>query len=149
MAFRPITDEPTFRSAVVLGRTSEDRTLEFKAEYRWRRDGASGDIAQAHAEELSRDVAQFANTEGGVLLIGVAEKVVDGRRIAEKISPISDVSGLKQWIEQAIRNYLVPSTFSRSLREILLPEGTVLAVNVPPSVHLVALWNDWKPRSGG
>jgi hypothetical protein len=44
-------------------------------------------------------------------------------------------------MEQAIRNYLTPSTFAREPAAIETANGLVLAVNVPPSFHLVALWH--------
>jgi hypothetical protein len=138
MPLVPITDVATFQRAVVLGQTSEDRNLEFKSEYRWQK----GKGPPGEAEELSRDVAAFANTDGGVLLVGVAEREDSGRRIADKIANIENVDGLKQWIEQSIRNNLTPSTFSRAIAEIVLPdgEGTILAVNIPQSLYLVAMW---------
>jgi len=48
---------------------------------------------------------------------------------------------LWQWIEQAIVNYLVPTTFTHDVVAMTLPQGNVLAVNVPASRHLVSLWD--------
>ena len=144
MPFQPITDAAALRQAVVLGTTSEGRVLEFKGGYGWK--APTHDHRAGEAEELARDVAQFANTDGGVLLVGVTERSVDGRRVADKIAPVDDVAGFKGWAEQAIRNYLTPATFARSMHEIRLEEGTVLAINVAASVHLVALWHDTGKR---
>jgi hypothetical protein len=131
MPFVPITDAASFRKVVTLGVTSENRFLDFKGRY-----GHTPD----QAVEVARDVAQFANTEGGTLLVGVGEQPLAGRKVAHEIVAVPDVDGEKLWVEQAIRNYLSPATFPRAIHEIVLPEGNVLAINIPPSVHLVAHW---------
>jgi schlafen family protein len=142
MSFKPIADAAAFLGTVVLGETPETRVLEFKAEYRWQKDKYKPGEMANQAEELCRDVAQFANSEGGTVLVGVTERSVpEGRKVADAIQPVVNVDGFKQWTEQAIRNHLAPSTFSRSLDTIVLPQGVVLAINVLPSLHLVALWH--------
>ncbi len=133
MPFVPITDAASFGKMVNLRVTPENRFLEFKAAY---------GPGPAQHEELARDIAQFANTDGGVLLIGVTESPVNGRRTAQGINPVGDVDSLKQWVEQAIKNYLSPVTFSHALYEVVLPQGSILAVNIPPSIHLVAFTSD-------
>jgi hypothetical protein len=131
MPFVPITDGATFHKVVTLGVTSENRLLDFKGRY-----GRTPD----QAVEVARDVAQFANTEGGTLLVGVGERLDAGRRVADQIVPVADLDDEKRWVEQAVRNYLSPATFSRAMHEIALPNGNILAINIPPSLHLVALW---------
>lgn len=133
---RFITNREEFERLVELGTTSESKHLEFKAAYGWR---AAGNVQTI---ELCRDVAQFANTEGGVLLVGISEiEQGGGRKVGGSINPVDDVDGLKNRIEQAIRNYLTPSTFTRELIAIESATGPILAVNVRPCLHLVALWH--------
>ena len=142
MPFKPLSDTATFVRAVVLGETPETRILEFKAEYRWQKSKHKPEDMADQAEELCRDVAQFANGDGGTLLVGVTERATsDGRKVADEIRTVENVDGFKQWAEQAIRNHLTPSTFSRSLDVILTSHGPVVAINVFPSLHLVALWH--------
>lgn len=141
MSFRPIVDEATFRRAVQVGHTEESRFLDFKAMYPLRKKGEGKESLPDQAEELCRDVAQFANRDGGTLLVGVGEKDTTGRTVAGDVHGIADVEAFKKWAEQAIRKHLAPSTFSRSLDTVVLPEGNVVAVNVRPSLHLVALWH--------
>ena len=76
-------------------------------------------------QETCRDVAQFANTEGGCLVIGVNERKdpTTGIKVAESISSLPDPDQMQQWIEQAIRNYLVPATFSHDISIIHGCEG--------------------------
>lgn len=125
--------------AVKLGTTSESLSLEFKAMYAWK--DADVTTRQRTALELARDIAQVANTDGGTLLIGVSEKALpDGRRIADGVVPVVEPAAFVQWLEQAVRNNLTPATFSHSVATIATGPGTVVAVNVPPHVDLVALW---------
>lgn len=131
-----------FESAVRLGSTPESLVLEFKATINgW---NASAREARTKAQkETCRDVAQFANTLGGCLLIGVNERPDPSRgiNIADSIKPIKEVDKFQQWIEQAIMKYLVPSTFSHDIVPLAVPQGSILAVNIPASRHLIALWD--------
>lgn len=137
MAYRRMTNRSEFEQVVSMGVTAESKHLEFKGGYGWQ-----GPKKEEQAVELCRDVAQFANTDGGVLLLGVSETVgTDGQKVAGAIKPLADVDGMKNWVEQAIRNYLTPSTFSREMLALPTAAGMILAVNVEPSLHLVALWH--------
>lgn len=131
-----------FESAVQLGGTPESLVLEFKAKV----DGWNAPAKTPKKDlqkETSRDVAQFANTLGGCLLIGVNERSdpTHGVNVAQSITPVKEVDKLRQWIEQAIINYLVPSTFSHDVTPIALPQGSILAINVRASRHIVSLWD--------
>src|SRR5688572_23547983 len=107
MPYRPIETLADFKSAVIVGTTPEGLQLDFKREIVWKK-GQQGKPTEPR--ELCRDIAQFANTEGGILLIGVKEKTVDGVKVAEGMHPVDDPSGLAAWIENAITKYLVPNT---------------------------------------
>lgn len=125
-----------FAAVVQLGTTTESLFLDFKK--------AINTKAPDAQQETCRDIAQFANTEGGCLVIGVNEwkDQTTGIKVADSISGLPDPDQMQQWIEQAIRNYLVPATFSHDVSIIQDPRGTVIAVNIPPSRHLVALWDN-------
>ena len=145
MAYQPIESAQDFRRLIKIGETAEGLHLDFKQEVVWQK-GQSG--KPTDPRELCRDVAQFANTEGGVLLIGVVEKSQHGRKVATEVRPVDDPDGLTHWIEDAVTNFLVPNTFSKSIVPIELDEGRVLAVNIPPSIHLVALWDRHQKKTG-
>jgi hypothetical protein len=92
MPYRPIADADTFRRVVVLGKTQECRSLEFKAEYRWQKGKHKPEDLADQAEELCRDVAQFANGDGGTLVVGVTERgTQDGRKVADAIRPVENI----------------------------------------------------------
>ena len=138
MSFKPIS---AIEGTVVLGTTAETRVLEFKSEYRWQKVNDNRADRVAQAEELARDVAQFANTDGGTLLIGITERDAgNGRKVADALAPITEIDGFRQWVAQAVRNYLTPATFTHTLDPISVSGGSVLAVNVAPSLHLIAHW---------
>jgi hypothetical protein len=134
-------------AVVKIGTTPESLVLEFKGTIdNWNLPKTAKDRDRLKSEaqqETCRDISQFANTNGGCLLIGVKERLDPVRRVkvADSISPVSDPEGIKQWIEQAISNYVVPATLSRDIAIVADPRGTVLAVNVPPSIHLITLWD--------
>lgn len=94
-------------------------------------------------KEVCRDIAQFANTFGGSLLIGVAERddSTRGVKVAASIAPVTDAEPLRQWIEQAVVNYLVPCTFSHDILPVTLTEGVILSINIPANRHLLSLWD--------
>jgi hypothetical protein len=137
-----IRSELEFQSAVQLGSTPESLVLEFKAKVNGWNAPAKTPKREAQ-KETCRDIAQFANTLGGCLLVGVNERPDPARgvNVADSIAPVQVVNKLRQWIEQAIVNYLVPTTFTHDIVAIGLPQGNILAVNVPASRHLVSLWD--------
>lgn len=124
-----------FVRLVQVGSTSESLQLDFKQ--------ALDSRNPSWQIELARDISQFANTEGGCLLIGIEEEAdpASGLKVAKRIRPVADADRLRGLVEQAITSYLVPSTLSREVSFIRLSEGTLLAVNVYASRSLVYVWN--------
>jgi hypothetical protein len=130
-----------FTSTVTLGSTPESTVLEFKGELPggWR--APEKDVKRKAQKELCRDIAQFANTYGGCLLYGVKEQESAGSRVASSLNPITDFDGHREWLQQAIRNFLVPATLTLQIERIDVSGGCVISVNVPPSLHLVSVWD--------
>lgn len=135
-----------FQSAVQFGITPESLVLEFKETINnWNppAEPKRQERGKKAQKEVCRDIAQFANTFGGNFLIGVAERddFTRGVKVAASIVPVTDADVLRQWIEQAVVNYLVPSTFSHDIVSVTLPEGVILSISIPPARHLVSLWD--------
>ena len=142
--YSPILTTEDFNRRIEVNVTEETETLEFKA----RLEGfpvAKGTALEIkkHAQlEVCRDVTQFANWKGGTLLFGVAEhKQENGRAVVQSLNGVQNAADCRQWIEQALAKYCVPLTFSRTIETIQVDTHSVVAVNVPPSRSLVALWN--------
>jgi len=136
-----------FDALIQWGVTRESKFLEFKKavkDLEALTEQATDKKANTKVQkEVCRDIAQFANTDGGCLLYGVVEEEVPGSDLttASKVSPVAEVDTSRQWILDAVKNFLVPSTLSLEIAEIRLSEGIVLAVNIQPSADLVAVWD--------
>jgi len=137
-----IRDAADFERLIRIGETIESVTLDFKQAINGR--SASEDAVQKNAQrEVCRDIAQFANTYGGVLLVGVAERLDPrtGLKVADQVAPVADPDVMRAWIEQSVSNFLVPSTLSHEVIPIRTSSGVVVAVNVAASRRLVSIWD--------
>ena len=130
-----------FLQAVRCGVSKEDLRLELKTNIDgW--NAPKDTVRQDAARETCRDVAQFANTEGGLLVVGVTEKAVNGLAVADEVVGVAEPSKMKAWIDTAIGNYLVPSRFGQVVEPIDVDGVHVVVVSIPPSRSLVALWDE-------
>lgn len=111
-------------NALVTNQIGEGKSLDYKETYSLKRDKEKG--------EFLADVASFANTSGGDLIIGVKE---DGEGVAKKIKGIevenSDVE--KQRIENLILAGIDPRV-SVNIKVVEVPEGkSVIVIRVKKS----------------
>lgn len=135
-----IANVADFRRVVRFGETPEGLQLEFKRDLNaW----AAKDAAQRAngRKEFCRDVCQFANTNGGTLLIGVDEIDRDGVRVASGIHPLDDCDDRRGWMQQAISQFLVPATLPVTIEPLTLPEGRIIVVTIPASERVVTVWD--------
>jgi hypothetical protein len=115
-------DQEHLRALIEAG-VGESSTLEFKAApYSGDHDGT---------REFLKDTTSFANSGGGLLLVGVEEE--DG--IASKIAPIAlaDADKLKQRYESLLQTAVEPRAFGIQLRTVPVSGGCVIAIRVPRS----------------
>lgn len=135
MPFVEVRSREDLLSLVTLGQTTESLFLDFKHQV---------DRSGEWQTELAQDVSQFANTWGGCLLIGVAESKDKntGLKVAARFTGVSDPDRVRESVEQAITNKIVPSTLSRTIDFVRLDSSTtIVAVNVPASRRLVYTWD--------
>ncbi len=127
-----------FVAAINLGVTTESLVLDFKRSLQVEKNESR--------KELCRDVAQFANTHGGAMVIGVNEELdpATNLKVAKSIAPVSNPDQCREWIEQAIPQYLVPSTFTHYVERVQTSDGMVVVVNIAPSRDMVYLWSGKK-----
>jgi hypothetical protein len=129
-----------FAATVSLGVTTESLHLEFKRDLDgWKAPDAA--VRRDRQKELARDIAQFCNSTGGCVLIGVEEKQRHEARVAARIFPLDDFDGRRQWVEQAVHNFLVPAAFRLEIARIVVGGGTIMALNIPPNERLVSVWD--------
>lgn len=90
------------RSAEELIKRGESKTLEFKSSLRWNlRDDTQDDAVITHA--VLKTIAAFLNTEGGDLLIGVAD---DGKVVGVDVDRLESDDKFMRHLAQAVRNGL-------------------------------------------
>jgi schlafen family protein len=122
MAYLPLSSVEEAKERLVAGVARENHWLEFKT------DLGSDNI------EIARDIAQFANASGGVLIIGAVE--TDQALIA--FNPLPDPPKLIARLDNIVKGNLTPVPVIEPHIFKMTAEATIVAVNVPPSLTLVA-----------
>jgi hypothetical protein len=128
-----------FERTIRIGETTESIVLDFKKTLDPR--------APDWQKEVCRDIAQFANTWGGCLLVGLSERFDPARnvKVADAAAGVQDADKVRECIETAVQNHVVPSSLAHDVVPIQLAGATLVAVNVEPSRRLVYVWD----RSSG
>ena len=82
-----------------------------------------------HRLELPKDVARFANSEsGGLLLIGLEEE----NEIVTRIRPVAPDRRRLQSYRDSLNHYLYPPVEGLRLETVTVRDGEVIAILVPP-----------------
>jgi predicted HTH transcriptional regulator len=136
MSWRRIGNESDFLQLVDFGQTTESMTLDFKYDL-----NHFVAARQDDAKELCRDICQFANSEGGTLLVGIVEQKSGDARVTTAVHPIAGFDRRREWIEQAVQKHLVPATTPVYIDRVVLGAGPIVAINVPASERLVVVWD--------
>ena len=85
-------------------------------------------------EDCARDVAQFANASGGVLLVGADEEGHTFKGWQEVPNPHEYI----RWADEVVKKHLTPVPVVEPT-SIEAPSGeNVVALNIPPSLVLIA-----------
>ena len=93
----------------------ENQSLEFKS-------------AQVHANSLAKEMVAFANTSGGIILLGVED---DG-----SISGLPDDKNHEEWVSNIARNNVVPA-LSLGIEQQFIDAQSVLLPHAPPDLNLL------------
>lgn len=127
MLYRPIKNQDDFKSLIHIGETPESIHWDYKQQFN---DEKKSDIAV--------DLAAFANTLGGSLLIGVSEKNIDGRKVANTLFNIDDFERIKKSVYTSILDLISPH-IEVQVVPIKMDNVLIVAINVEPSVNLVSV----------
>jgi predicted HTH transcriptional regulator len=131
-------DEAALRR-IVENQVAESLTLEFKREL-------SLDTSE-EKREAAKDISALANSEGGQVLYGVAEKKLpDGSRVASAIMPLTDGT-VDSRLADVLASSLHPRVYPTMRRVSTGNDGFVLIVQVRRSyadLHMVSGYDTFR-----
>jgi hypothetical protein len=84
-------------------------------------------------EDVSRVVSSFANSDGGLLIVGVSEVKERNRRFPGEITWDNDPKHDKEWFEAAILNKVHPIVKGVRVVTVNSKDGTIFLVDIPQS----------------
>lgn len=135
MLYTPFKTAQDFESLIHLGETSESIHWDYKQSFNPKK-----------AEDLAIDLAAFANTFGGTLLIGVAEKTDGAKKVASGFVPGINVEEIRKTVHTHICEIISPK-IDVHVVPIEVSGNLVVAINVEPSINLVGVRLDKDRRS--
>lgn len=135
MLYRPISNQQAFETLIHIGETPESKHWDYKQSFN-----------SKDSEAIAIDLAAFANTYGGTLLIGVAEKKENGLKVASGFVPNIDVEEIKKHVFTNILDLISPKIDVKVV-QFDVSGNVVVAINVEPSVNLVSICLDKDRRS--
>lgn len=135
MLYRPISNQQAFETLIHIGETPESKHWDYKQSFN-----------SKDSEAIAIDLAAFANTYGGTLLIGVAEKKENGLKVASGFVPNIDVEEIKKHVFTNILDLISPKIDVKVV-QFDVSGNVVVAINVEPSVNLVSVCLDKDRRS--
>lgn len=130
MLYQPFKTAQDFERLIHLGETSESIHWDYKQSFNPRK-----------AEDLAIDLAAFANTFGGTLLIGVAEKSDGAKKVASGFVPGINVEEIRKTVHTHISEIISPK-IDVQIVPIEVSGNFVVAINVEPSINLVGVCLD-------
>ncbi len=135
MLYTPFKTAQDFERLIHLGETSESIHWDYKQSF-----------SPKKSEDFAIDLAAFANTFGGTLLIGVAEKSDGVKKVASGFVPGINVEEIRKTVHTHISEIISPKTDVQVV-PIDISGNLIVAINVEPSVNLVGVCLDKDRRS--
>ena len=130
MLYKPFKIAQDFKSLIHLGKTPESIHWDYKQAFN-----------PKDPADIAIDLAAFANTYGGTLLIGVAEKKINGLKVASSFVPNVDAEEIKKQVHTRIHEIISPK-IDVQVVPIDVSGNPIVAVNVEPSINLVGVCLD-------
>jgi len=121
----------------------ESRTLDYKLQL------------PEHNKELLADIIAFANTDGGIIIYGIEEKMENGKNTGypgeiKGLGPVN-IDIVKQRIENALRDCIDPRLSNIVFQQLEIEGSIVLIVGIPRSLfapHMVRTDSKFYGRNG-
>lgn len=121
-----IPSTPEDVNALVAARVQENLHLDYK-------DERSLERSEKSKTELSKDVAAFANSDGGVIVYGVTEDPQD-RSYPSHVTGCTRADITAEWIEQVVQSRITPRIDGLRISTIQITDGgRVFCLGVPKS----------------
>ncbi|MBQ9226186.1 MAG: ATP-binding protein [Fibrobacter sp.] len=130
MLYTPFKTPQDFESLIHLGETPENIYWDYKSV-----------LNSKDPTNIAIDMAAFANTYGGTILIGLSEKgseELNGLKVAMDFVPKIDAESIKKQICSIASNYIFPP-IDVKVDPIKILDNLIVAVNIDPSVNLVGV----------
>jgi len=122
VSYLTIYSQEDAHALLIIGQTREDHWLDFKSA-----------LGKDNAEN-ARDIAQFANASGGVLILGAEEN----KQVLTGFTLVPDPPSTITRIDDIVKGHLTPVPVFEP-RAIEVETGKfIVAINIPPSLPLVA-----------
>ena len=135
MLYKPFKTAQDFKSLIHLGETPEGIHWDYKQM-----------LNHQEPADIAIDLAAFANTYGGTLLIGIAEKKINGLKVASNFVPNADAEEIRRLVNTRIHEIISPK-IDVQVVQIEVSGNLIVAVNVEPSANLVGVCLDKDRRS--
>lgn len=135
MLYKPFKTAQNFESLIHLGETPESIHWDYKQAFNLK-----------EPEAIAIDLAAFANTYGGTLLIGIAEKKINGLKVASNFVPNIDAEEIKRQVHTRIHEIISPKIEAQVV-QFNVSDNVVVAINVEPSINLIGVCLDKDRRS--
>ena len=130
MLYKPFKTPQDFESLIHLGETPEGIHWDYKQMFN-----------SKEPADIAIDLAAFANTYGGTLLIGIAEKKINGLKVASSFVPNADAEEIRRLVNTRIHEIISPKIDVQVI-QIEISGNLIVAVNVEPSINLVGVCLD-------
>lgn len=130
MLYKPFRTPQDFQNRIHLGETPENIYWDYKSV-----------LNSKEPTNIAVDLAAFANSYGGTLLIGLSEKAseeLNGLKVAREFVPKIDAESIKKQICSIASNYIFPP-IDVKVDPIKILDNLIVAVNIDPSVNLVGV----------
>jgi hypothetical protein len=130
MIYKPFKTAQDFESLIHLGETPESIHWDYKQMFN-----------PKEPDNIAIDLAAFANTYGGTLLIGIAEKKINDIKVASSFVPNVDAEEIRKVVNTRIHEIISPK-IDVQVVPIEVSGSHIVAVNVEPSINLVGVCLD-------
>jgi len=108
-----------YLNSLIENKVEESLNLEYKS-------SGSLDKQNNKTTEISKDVSSLANSDGGIIIYGMAED--DNNHLPKEISPINRKQFSNEWLEQIVHDKIRPRLSNFKIHPIDIDEANVVYV---------------------